>query len=283
MLIQNGGTGLSVQSLNNLALSYSAAQQWSAAVRSYKLAWRMLEGESRSTRASLLLNLGNAFVEGRQLAEAISTYRHLLHLSPAYAVGYYSLARALDRARAWDAAEAGYQESLRLNPRLLNAYSNLGVLYLNKRDPARAVVALESAVALGGGAADFNNLGDAYGDSGRYEEAVRAYNEALDASERLSGTRFYPKALYSLLHYLIHTCDFGSLPLPALPAPSPGASTLVPVPLRLSATCPLPSPPCPTPAPALIHPHPRSRPHPRSHPCLRCSPRRPSRSRPPLR
>ena len=143
--------GLTVHNLNNLGISYSAVKDWSGAERTYRLALRLwgersrgAQGASLPTSAvsvsaalhvqqaqaqqlashavSVMLNLGNAYVETRRFSEATKVYQHMLRLAPAYAVGHYSLGRAYDRARDSSKALRSYQRALDFDPHLPNAY-----------------------------------------------------------------------------------------------------------------------------------------------------------------
>lgn len=220
--------GLTVHNLNNLGISYAGVKDWGAADRTYRLALRLWNDVSRDRSdapaaalqhrqqvhthgASVLLNMGNAYVEAERYKDAVSAYHRLLRVSPTYAVGHYSLGRAYDRAHDSVRALQSYRRCLALDPHLSNAYSNMGVIFLNEQRPQEAVGVLEVAERLRPSTNDLNNLGDALGDSGRYADAIAAYTRALDAAEAATGERFYPKALYSMLHYLIHTCSWSEL------------------------------------------------------------------------
>jgi tetratricopeptide (TPR) repeat protein len=153
--------GLTVHNLNNLGISYAAVKDWGPADRTYRLALRLwgdvvrspVAGHGASEKsaaaaalqqpqsqqqqsmhrhgASILLNMGNAYVEGKRHQEAVRAYQRLLRLSPDYAVGHYSLGRAYDRAHDSARALRSYERCLALDPHLSNAYSNMGVLFLN--------------------------------------------------------------------------------------------------------------------------------------------------------
>ena len=210
--------GLTVHNLNNLGISLAAVKEWRAADRTYRLALRLWCDEAQrspgstslrpsassaaaSTKelvpphnqqqqqqvhthgVSVMLNMGNALVETRRYDDAIQIYKRLLRVSPSYAIGHYSLGRAYDRARHITLAAAAYHRALHFDAHLVNAYSNLGVAMLNQNRPADAVSALQVAVRLQPSANDLNNLGDALGDSGRYTDAIGAYDRALDVAQ----------------------------------------------------------------------------------------------------
>ncbi|EKX51182.1 hypothetical protein GUITHDRAFT_134689 [Guillardia theta CCMP2712] len=199
--------GLTMHNFNNLGISYAASNQHASAVRSYKSALRLWTPESGMMTTSILLNLGNTFVDLRRFSEAFASYRRILHLDPSYAIAHYSLARALDRAGNPLEALSVYRQATMADPYLPHAYSNMGITLLNQNRPNDAVKVLEYAVRLRPISAEFDNLGDAYGDSTRYEDAIATYQKAID----VAPNRIYPKSYYSQLHYLIHTCNFDRL------------------------------------------------------------------------
>ena len=101
-----------------------------------------------------------------------------------------------------------YRAASTLDPTLPNPYSNEGVALLNLGRPRDAIKPLEAAVKLRPNhLEDLNSLGDALADSERYEEGIQRYRQAIDAAP----AGYFPKSLYSMLHYLIHTCRWKEL------------------------------------------------------------------------
>eukprot|EP00960_Hanusia_phi_P075828 768473-Hanusia_phi.AAC.9 len=199
--------GWTIHNFNNVGISYAALGQHASAVRSYKCALRLWTPESGMAKTSILLNLGNSFVDMRRFSEAFKFYRRILRIEPSYAIAHYSLARAMDRSGDPFGALSVYTQATMVDPQLPHAYSNMGVILLNQNRAEEAVKVLEVAVRLRPTSAEFDNLGDAYGDSARYEDAIDTYQQAII----VSPNRIYPKSYYSQLHYLIHTCNFERL------------------------------------------------------------------------
>lgn len=89
-----------------------------------------------------------------------------------------------------DGALRDLDEAIRLSPNLAAAYSNRGVIYLQKQDYPRAIVDFDAAIGLDPTRASaFNNRGNAYNELGRHDTAIANYDQAL------SLRPIYPLAL----------------------------------------------------------------------------------------
>jgi tetratricopeptide (TPR) repeat protein len=123
-------------------------------------------------------------------------------------IGRYSLGRTYDKAGRYEESLVHYRAASTLDPTLPNPYSNEGIALLNLGRPRDAIKPLEAAVKLRPNhLEDLNSLGDALADSERYEEGIERYRQAIDAAP----AGYFPKSLYSMLHYLIHTCRWKEL------------------------------------------------------------------------
>ena len=72
-----------------------------------------------------------------------------------------------------DGALRDLDEAIRLSPNLAAAFSNRGVIHLQKHDYPRAILDFDAALALDPTlAAAFNNRGNAYNELGQHETAI---------------------------------------------------------------------------------------------------------------
>lgn len=78
-----------------------------------------------------------------------------------------------------DSAITQYEAMIRRAPELHKGYSSLGGLLTLRGDYARAIETLKTSVALRPTKTAFDNLGTAYFNSGRLEDAADAYNQAF--------------------------------------------------------------------------------------------------------
>jgi len=78
-----------------------------------------------------------------------------------------------------DAAIRGFETMIRCAPLLANGYSSLGGLLVVRGDYGNAIDTLKASLALRPTAEAFTNLGTAYFNSGRFDEAVDAYNQSF--------------------------------------------------------------------------------------------------------
>jgi len=164
-------------------------------------------------RAEPYRALGAVLYEQKQPAAALAVYEHVLELEPTddrtlYFVGR-TYARTGDRERekqaylaaiakrphcwaprwwlgTWQFRAGQYDDALRSftemierAPQLATGYASLGGTMIMRGDYARAIETLRQSVALRPSKVAFDNLGTAYFNTGRYVEAVDAYNQSF--------------------------------------------------------------------------------------------------------
>jgi tetratricopeptide (TPR) repeat protein len=114
---------------------------------------------------------------------AIDAYREAIRIDPGYAWARNNLGVALREKGDLDGAIEQFQELTRLDPQSADAHVNLGDALQARGDRAGAADAYQKATWLRPSAVSHYNLGNLLRQTGRPEEAERAYREAV----RLDG------------------------------------------------------------------------------------------------
>jgi CHAT domain-containing protein/Flp pilus assembly protein TadD len=161
--------------------------------------WGASSNSTYAQAAPATVNALDAVVEGRTLAargrlnEAIAAYRRAIQIDPNLAVAHNNLGIVLARrGRLQEAADA-YREAIRLDPNLANAYNNLAEVLQDLGQPQEAEQAQAQASTVLNSAnstsvIDYINLGRALGNQGKHEEAIAAYEIALELNPTLGTT-----------------------------------------------------------------------------------------------
>jgi serine/threonine-protein kinase len=131
--------------------------------------------------AEVHANLARALAEVGKRDEALDKYRAASRLEPNDVRAHTDLAKALSTAGRQDEALAAVRAAIRLAPDDGWAQQVLGSILLTKRDWDGAAKAFRAAIQHGGkqDANAQHDLGVALQESGRIEEAITAYGEAV--------------------------------------------------------------------------------------------------------
>jgi len=118
-----------------------------------------------------------------QLAEAMELFRQVIRLRPESDAGYTNLASGHILAGEFREAEPLLQAALRIQP-VAEGYNNLGFVYYAEGRFEEAAREFQQAIQAGAQQAmPWGNLGDAYRQLGRLEEARDAYARAIEFGE----------------------------------------------------------------------------------------------------
>jgi len=135
------------------------------------------------------LQLGDIAFAQRSIGEAFTQYKSALQLAPGLAAAHYSLGRLYAATGDYELAARCYGQALRLDPKELRAYNDLGVALHMHGEPAEAVALFRRGLAQDSDEGRpavrierlnlLNNLGNALLASGAPREALLAYGRAI--------------------------------------------------------------------------------------------------------
>jgi CHAT domain-containing protein/Flp pilus assembly protein TadD len=189
------------------AASASAAAQVNAGVELAPRSPLPLDLANRSPYAQATpavtpatINALEAVVEGKTLAarrrwtEAIAAYRRAIQLDPNLAVAHNNLGTALAQQGRLQEAEDAYRRAIQLDANLASAYNNLGEVLAESGRPQEAEQVRNQASTLLSNTSFANvisylNLGIALENQGKHEEAIAAYELAIEVNPTL-GTAY---------------------------------------------------------------------------------------------
>ncbi|MFH1073462.1 MAG: tetratricopeptide repeat protein, partial [Candidatus Firestonebacteria bacterium] len=127
--------------------------------------------------------LANCYARTGQRDKAIAAYKEALRANAGYDEIYFNMATVLLQFGKVEDAIEEYSRTLHINPLSLEAYTALGSIFLQTPDlyAAGGVKLFEQCLFLFPKNKDvWNNLGFLYTKSGRDQDALNAYNKALE-------------------------------------------------------------------------------------------------------
>jgi Flp pilus assembly protein TadD len=117
------------------------------------------------------------------LGQAVGQYREALRLAPREPAAWAGLGVSYSRMGDHPQALAAHRHAIALAPKSAELWNNLGFALFAAGDNPGAITALEKALAFDPTSSlAFNNLGFAYGKQARYDDALRAFRNAVGES-----------------------------------------------------------------------------------------------------
>ena len=126
------------------------------------------------------INLGNAYLDSRQITKGVAELEQAVRLRPDYPIGLIALATAYQMNGQYAEADAPLQTALQIDPGSAEVHDHLGANY-------RALKQYDKAISEYGIATDINpdmpnayfNLGGIYSDLGQKDKAMEEYQLAV--------------------------------------------------------------------------------------------------------
>jgi predicted O-linked N-acetylglucosamine transferase (SPINDLY family) len=181
--------------LNNLGLMLGGAGQIQEAVETFQKAIAI-----NPEFADAYHNLGNALSASGQGKEAIRAFERALQIRPDDPQLHYNLGNvylrvgnliapggATERSVAYEQAAASYARATALKPDFSIAFNNRGAALQALDRMVEAAQAWERAAELAPNPDSFYNLGRAYYEEGRYDEALSALDRSIQLRPNFSG------------------------------------------------------------------------------------------------
>ncbi|HEV2378604.1 MAG TPA: protein kinase [Terriglobia bacterium] len=123
--------------------------------------------------------LARAYEKMGKLDEAEKTYRQAIALRPNYGAAYNWLGRFYFNQGRYDEAARMFGAMVNLSPDAYLGYGNLGGAYLMEGQYTEAIEPLKTSIEIRPTYSSYSNLGTAYYDLHRFNEAARTYEEAV--------------------------------------------------------------------------------------------------------
>lgn len=159
------------------AVSYQRAEVWQSPVALFESA---AAAYPRSARAHM--ELGSAYGAAGRGADAEAALERAMEILPEYGAAAYNLGNLYARTGRYDDAVGVYEAALEHSPNLVQAWYNLGLVFGLLNQPQYAVRALGRAAEIApNDPLSQQAFGDALMRVGRNEDAVSAYDRALEA------------------------------------------------------------------------------------------------------
>jgi len=128
--------------------------------------------------------LASAYEQLGKLAEAEQTYKLAIQVRPQYWAGYEWLGTFYGHQARYQEAVLEFNQAIALAPDDPHGYRNLAGIYIYLGDYEKAVEVLQKAIALYPTPETYSNLGVAYFNLRRFEEALAAYEHACTSTSK---------------------------------------------------------------------------------------------------
>ena len=175
---------------NNLGNAYKELGQLNDALQAYLSGLRI-----NTEYVDLLNNIGVIYNELGQFDEAIKSYDRAIAIKSDFADAHNNLGVSYNKLNLYDKAIKSYERAITLNPDFPDPYNNLSIVFrkqglINELISSfkRAIVCMERVlVDAPNDAETHNNLGIAYFEIERSEDAVNSYQNAISIKPDFSN------------------------------------------------------------------------------------------------
>jgi tetratricopeptide (TPR) repeat protein len=162
-----------------LGIAYQFLRRLEDAAASYLRALKLDPKDAKTN-----MNLGLVYLALGQVEDAVRYTEKATLLDPESPAAFSNLGVVLEAAGEYARAEAAYRRSLDLDPLQQQTLLNLGLNLIQQNKGADAVSIMERVLKNDDSPLTHKRYGDALARAGRYEEAVKQYQLAVERDPR---------------------------------------------------------------------------------------------------
>ena len=160
-------------------------------------------GDEGTSKGDTLFGNGN-------YREAITAYTDYIKLNPGHVASYYNRGRSYEELEEYDRSFNDFKKVLELDEKNFNAHLSISNHYYRNKAYAKALIHARNVVELNGSIAQgYLLIARCSQQLGVTEEAMKAYDQAIDLNENLGDAYAYRGLLFVALNNTKKACaDF---------------------------------------------------------------------------
>ena len=127
-----------------------------------------------------ILKLGVQNQKEKNFKEAIKNYENIIKIDPSIVFAYHNLGLIYVEIENIDLAKKNFLLAIKTNPLFIYSYINLGILFQNEGQKEKAIECFEKTIEIDPkNISGYNNLGLVYASLGKYKKALNNYLKTL--------------------------------------------------------------------------------------------------------
>jgi len=125
-------------------------------------------------------NLATSLYNQRDFLKAIQAYQKVIEMDPTYIEAFNNLGLIYLEIGDFDRALKNYERAIEINPRYEKALNNIGILYFLKGEDKRAMEVFEKLIEINPNHVEsYIHLGIIYKKIGQWQKGIESYQKAL--------------------------------------------------------------------------------------------------------
>ena len=152
-----------------------------------------------------ILKLGVQNQKEKNFKEAIKNYENIIKIDPSIVFAYHNLGLIYVEIENIDLAKKNFLLAIKINPLFIYSYINLGILFQNEGQKEKAIECFEKVIEIDPkNISGYNNLGLVNASLGKYKKAIKNYLKTLS----IDGSNIIAiKSIIFLLTYHVSDND----------------------------------------------------------------------------